>query len=124
MPELKEFVNVDFAMLEAKKAQIDECVKNHVKEGGPACQKCPRKDTEECVKVCACCPLVADCDKIKSYTLLQFQVGSERLRQCQASNGRASCLDCELFFECGVRHDYVRATYEKMNEGRGGEFAF
>ena len=33
-------------------------------------------------------------------------------------------MDCGDFFECKIRSNYVDATYEKMNEGRGGQFDF
>ena len=48
----------------------------------------------------------------------------ERLEQCQVSNTLDSCKPCAKFFECDLRHDYVKAVYESMSKGSSGGFEF
>ena len=48
----------------------------------------------------------------------------EQLQACQKEKGLESCLVCDLVVGCAVRRDYVRAVYESMNKGQGGDFEF
>lgn len=108
MTELKEF-SIDDSEFLSQKKEVELCRERSVRD-------------EE--KICAKCKNVYYCDLIKEFVLTQFKLKIARLKECQASNGLNSCTNCELFFECKVRKEYVDATYEKMNEGRGGEFDF
>jgi hypothetical protein len=35
-----------------------------------------------------------------------------------------SCWKCDEFFECDIRADYVKKTYESMSKGNIGGFEF
>ena len=48
----------------------------------------------------------------------------EELQQCQVSNTLDSCNPCPKFFECDLRHSYVKAVYESMSKGSSGGFEF
>lgn len=109
MVELKQF-NIDENSFYEKKKFIKECRIKNI------------KNTEE--NICANCANVFYCDDIKEYVNLQFKMAIEKLKLCQRNNNLNSCMNCDLFFECNVRKKYVNATYEKMNEGRGGQFDF
>ncbi|CUU75491.1 hypothetical protein [Campylobacter hyointestinalis] len=109
MIELKEFKNIDEDFYESKKQDLQECRNENVKDMTKGCSNCSK---------------VFYCDKIKEFVELRFQITITKLKQCQESNSLNSCMSCELFFTCQNRKNYVDATYEKMNEGRGGEFDF
>lgn len=107
MAKLTEFKGINEGELNAKEALLKECIAQN--SASQNCSECQR---------------VFNCDKIKEFVALQFDIAIAKLRQCQASNNRTSCMDCGDFFECKIRSNYVDATYEKMNEGRGGQFDF
>ncbi len=48
----------------------------------------------------------------------------EELKQCQTSLSYESCNECDKFFECEIRRQYVKAVYESMSKGSGGGFEF
>ncbi len=48
----------------------------------------------------------------------------ENLKQCQVLNDLTSCSPCSKFFECDLRHDYVKAVYASMSKGSSGGFEF
>lgn len=106
MSELKEF-DLDLSKFEQNLQNIRSCQIEHGQNEN-----------------CNACSMVSKCQKIKDFVVMQFDVNKQKLKQCQNSNQTDSCMDCELFFTCQIRHDFVRSTYEKMNEGRGGEFDF
>lgn len=108
MTELTAF-NIDSTLFDSQKIAVRECLESKV-------------SGEE--KICAHCPDVFYCDKIKDFSKSQFDFAIAKLKACQASNSLNSCLKCDLFFECGVRQNFVRANYERLNEGRNGEFDF
>lgn len=106
MPEISEFTGLDTSGFDVKYTELQAC-----------------KDTHH-VQNCSECKIVAGCEKIKSFVTIQFEFAKKKLSLCQSANSRSSCLECESFFSCQIRQDYVRSTYEKMNEGKGGEFDF
>ncbi len=107
MAEISDFVGIDESELNFKKASLDSCIAQN--SSGDNCSKCQR---------------VFGCDKIKEFVILQFDIAIAKLKQCQETNNISSCMNCSEFFECKIRNGYVNATYEKMNEGRGGQFDF
>ncbi|AHE94265.1 MULTISPECIES: hypothetical protein [Campylobacter] len=109
MTELKEFKDIDESIYENKKLDVEDCRNKSVRDVDKSCSNCSN---------------VFRCDKIKEFVALQFEITTSKLKQCQQSNSLNSCMSCELFFKCENRKNYVNATYEKMNEGRGGEFDF
>ena len=46
------------------------------------------------------------------------------LLQCQESKSLNSCYSCDQTFDCKVKQEYIKATYEKMNKGKTGGFDF
>ncbi|MCD8213328.1 MAG: hypothetical protein LUC34_04690 [Campylobacter sp.] len=48
----------------------------------------------------------------------------EALLQCQKQNELKSCSDCEKFFDCLTRKEYVDACYNSMSKGSSGGFDF
>ncbi len=46
------------------------------------------------------------------------------LQQCQISKNIDSCLKCDKILDCKTRDGYIKAVYESMNKGSGGEFEF
>ncbi len=109
MQVLSEFEGIDLVGLEAAKEDLANCRQTNSNEPQKGCAKCNR---------------VMNCAKIKDFVTMHFDIAISRLKQCQKSNNANSCWDCEHFFSCEIRKDYVAATYEKLNEGRGGEFDF
>lgn len=107
MADISEFNGIDESELNSKKLALDECIKAN--SAGDNCAKCQR---------------VFGCDRIKEFVVLQFNIAIAKLKQCQEANGKSSCMDCDELFDCKIRSNYVNATYEKMNEGRGGQFDF
>ena len=105
MAKIAEFKGVD--ELEAKKIALNNCIAQN--SSGDSCAKCQR---------------VFGCDMIKEFVVLQFDIAIARLKECQKANNLSSCMDCDMIFECNIRDNYVKSTYEKMNEGRGGQFDF
>lgn len=108
MPQISDFSILDLRNYEFKKKEILECQEKHINQG------------EDCSK----CKMVATCPKIKEFVNLEFDINLAKLKLCQEKNSLKSCFDCEEFFTCEIRHNYVKSTYNKMNEGRGGDFDF
>lgn len=48
----------------------------------------------------------------------------QNLQECQKNKNLDSCLKCENIMECELRKEYVKAVYESMNKGQGGDFEF
>lgn len=48
----------------------------------------------------------------------------QNLQECQKNKNLVSCLKCENIMECELRKEYVKAVYESMNKGQGGDFEF
>ncbi|PAF47770.1 hypothetical protein BKH46_02725 [Helicobacter sp. 12S02634-8] len=46
------------------------------------------------------------------------------LKMCQEKNQIDSCFVCAKILECSSRKNYVKAVYESMNKGQGGDFEF
>ena len=105
MAEITEFSAID--ELESKKIALKNCIAQN--SSGDSCSKCQR---------------VFGCDRIKEFVILQFDIATARLKDCQKANNLSSCMDCDRIFECDIRENYVKSSYEKMNEGRGGQFDF
>lgn len=47
-----------------------------------------------------------------------------KLQECQNSKSHNSCSDCESYFSCELRTDYVKAVYNSMSKGDTGGFEF
>ena len=47
-----------------------------------------------------------------------------KLQSCQQEKVHKSCSDCEQYFSCELRHDYVKAVYNSMSKGDTGGFEF
>lgn len=47
-----------------------------------------------------------------------------KVELCQQEKEFKSCSDCELFFACGLRLDYVKSVYNSMSKGETGGFEF
>lgn len=48
----------------------------------------------------------------------------EILQNCQKQKNLSSCMKCENLIDCDTRKNYVKAVYESMNKGQGGDFEF
>jgi hypothetical protein len=48
----------------------------------------------------------------------------KKVQECQESKGFESCFDCEIFFDCKLREEYVDIVYKSMNHGDEGGFEF
>lgn len=73
---------------------------------------------------CLSCASVMSCDKLSNFISLQFQRSVFRLKKCQENNSIKSCWNCDKAEVCTIKKEYIDATYQKMNSGRGGEFDF
>ena len=49
---------------------------------------------------------------------------TKELEECQAIKNLKSCLGCVDVNSCRLRDEYVKAVYESMSKGEGGEFEF
>ncbi|MDD2905450.1 MAG: hypothetical protein PHH41_07945 [Sulfurimonas sp.] len=47
-----------------------------------------------------------------------------KIELCQKEKELKSCSDCEHFFSCELRLDYVKAVYNSMSKGETGGFEF
>jgi hypothetical protein len=47
-----------------------------------------------------------------------------QLIQCQKEKNLTSCMNCEHLFDCEIRTNYVKATYDSMLKGQNGGFEF
>ena len=47
-----------------------------------------------------------------------------KLQNCQQEKNMKSCSDCEQFFGCELRQEYVKAVYNSMSKGDTGGFEF
>lgn len=54
----------------------------------------------------------------------KLDIKIEELKACQNSLNFKSCNDCDKFFDCNIRKEYVKAVYESMNKGSTGGFEF
>jgi hypothetical protein len=48
----------------------------------------------------------------------------EQLVACQKGRKTYSCSQCDQFFTCELRQNYVKAVYESMSKGDTGGFEF
>lgn len=48
----------------------------------------------------------------------------QKLQECQDLKGLKGCFNCNLFFECSLRADYIKAVYNSMSKGNTGGFEF
>ena len=55
---------------------------------------------------------------------LKLEENTLTLQECQKNKNLDSCLKCEQTLECETRENYVKAVYESMNKGQGGDFEF
>lgn len=48
----------------------------------------------------------------------------QKLQSCQKEKAHKSCSQCELYFACQLRNEYVKAVYNSMSKGDTGGFEF
>ncbi len=48
----------------------------------------------------------------------------QKLQTCQKNKGHKSCSQCEAYFGCELRDEYVKAVYNSMSKGDTGGFEF
>ncbi len=46
------------------------------------------------------------------------------LQKCQEDKAVTSCSNCEHYFSCELRTDYVKSVYNSMSKGETGGFEF
>lgn len=57
--------------------------------------------------------------------IIELENKTKALKECQnKKQGKESCMGCAEFFSCELRHEYVKAAYDKMCEGEDKGFAF
>jgi len=47
-----------------------------------------------------------------------------KLQKCQEDTKVTSCSNCEQYFTCELRTDYVKSVYNSMSKGETGGFEF
>ncbi len=47
-----------------------------------------------------------------------------KVQKCQEEKTLKSCSDCEHYFTCELRADYVKSVYNSMSKGETGGFEF
>jgi hypothetical protein len=47
-----------------------------------------------------------------------------KVQTCQDEKAHKSCSECEFYFSCDLRHEYVKAVYNSMSKGDTGGFEF
>ncbi len=47
-----------------------------------------------------------------------------KVQACQEEKALESCSKCELFLECALREEYIKAVYNSMSKGDTGGFEF
>lgn len=47
-----------------------------------------------------------------------------KLQNCQKDKAFKSCSQCEHYFSCELRVDYVKSVYNSMSKGDTGGFEF
>jgi hypothetical protein len=47
-----------------------------------------------------------------------------KLQACQEEKQMKTCSDCEHYFSCELRTDYVKSVYNSMSKGDTGGFEF
>jgi len=48
----------------------------------------------------------------------------KQLQTCQNQKTLKSCSECELYFGCELRENYVKSVYNSMSKGDTGGFEF
>ena len=48
----------------------------------------------------------------------------QKLHTCQEQKALKGCSNCEAFFGCELRQEYVKAVYNSMSKGDTGGFEF
>ena len=47
-----------------------------------------------------------------------------KVQKCQEEKSLKSCSNCEHYFGCELRNDYVKSVYNSMSKGETGGFEF
>ncbi len=47
-----------------------------------------------------------------------------KIQTCQEEKNLNSCSECELFLQCDLRDEYIKAVYNSMSKGDTGGFEF
>jgi len=55
---------------------------------------------------------------------IELDEKKKTLQKCQEDKKLKSCMDCQQLFDCKIREDYVKATYNSMSKGETGGFEF
>lgn len=48
----------------------------------------------------------------------------KKIQKCQEDKVLTSCSNCEHYFTCDLRTDYVKSVYNSMSKGETGGFEF
>jgi len=48
----------------------------------------------------------------------------KKLQACQIEKNHQSCSHCDLYLQCELRDEYVKAVYNSMSKGDTGGFEF
>ena len=48
----------------------------------------------------------------------------DKLQECQNNKNLKTCSDCDQYFSCELRSDYVKSVYNSMSKGDTGGFEF
>jgi len=48
----------------------------------------------------------------------------QKVQKCQEEKAKESCSLCELYLECELRDEYIKAVYNSMSKGDTGGFEF
>jgi hypothetical protein len=48
----------------------------------------------------------------------------DKLQECQNDKNLKTCSDCDQYFSCELRSDYVKSVYNSMSKGDTGGFEF
>ncbi len=48
----------------------------------------------------------------------------KKINLCQEEKNLKSCSNCESYFGCEIRDDYVKSVYNSMSKGDTGGFEF
>ena len=55
---------------------------------------------------------------------IHLQEMIKKLQECQVNKNLKTCSDCDQYFSCELRSDYVKSVYNSMSKGDTGGFEF
>ncbi len=51
---------------------------------------------------------------------LALKQKAKNLQESQSQKGQKTCFNCEVFFDCETRKEYVNSCYNSMSKGNTG----